>query len=328
MKRSFRDDPGENLKPRVEDNRTRPRGRHLAGGPHAQGIHWRPQIPRWRRAPRYLRRVADAATDPDAPDLLPSFSQPPVVEVVLGFEFQPIAEFGAIKLAQLAATWKDRYPRVQELPPLPMNPPIGTPDQFPAMFVNIGAPAIRLWLFGPADDSQLLQIQRDRLILNWRRASDDPYPHYDTLRPQFAQALTDLTRFVREQDLGGIQASAVEVSYVNEATAVGGESSLGGILRGVATADHHLGAPAASRFMQAHDARSPHDIPATLTLTADLPGRAPDSTLITLTYRGALPLDATQEDVMATMDVGHRDVVVGFAESTTDRMHQVWGRRS
>jgi uncharacterized protein (TIGR04255 family) len=278
--------------------------------------------------PRYRRDVTDAAdAGAEHVEVLPTFDRPPVVEVVLGFEFQPVAEFGAVRLAQLAMLWQARYPVVQEQQPLPMSPPIGVPGQFPAMFVNIGAPAIRLWLLSE-DGSLLLQLQRDRLILNWRHASSDPYPHYDTLRPQFVRALRELTAFVREHGLGSIVGSAVEVSYVNEVVTESGLPSLSGILTAVSGQDHHLGMPVASRIIQAYNARSTGSGPAVLTLTADTQGRGPNSTLITLTYRAAVSLDATEEDVMGTMDLGHRDVLIGFAESTTDAMHTAWGRTS
>lgn len=278
--------------------------------------------------PRYRRDVTDAADHgAEHAKTLPTFDRPPVVEVVLGFEFQPVADFGAVRLAQVATLWQDRYPIVQEQQPLPMSPPIGVPGQFPTMFVNVGAPAIRLWLLGE-DGSHLLQVQRDRLILNWRHASSDPYPHYDTLRPQFVQALRELTAFVREHGLGSIVASAVEVSYVNEVVTANGLPSLSGILTAVSDHAHHLGWPVASRIIQAYNGRSTGSGPAVLTLTADTQGRGPNSTLITLTYRAAVPVDATEADVMSTMDLGHREVVIGFAESTTNAMHEVWGRTS
>jgi uncharacterized protein (TIGR04255 family) len=266
-------------------------------------------------------RSADIAGD------LPAFGRPPVIEVVLGIEFQPVPNLGAIRLGQLAERWKDRYPVAQELPPLPASPPIGMPGEFPGVFVNVGAPAIRLWVMS-TDQSQLIQIQRDRLILNWRHSGNEsPYPHYNALRPHFADAYSDLRTFLAEHELGAIHPTSVEVSYVNEVVREGQSPDLAAILRGVASYNHHLGLPLASRVMQVFTANSPEN-PATLTLTADTPGRKPNGTLITLTYRSAIALGAAQEDIMATMDLGHRDVVVGFTEATTESMHETWGRIS
>lgn len=259
---------------------------------------------------------------------LPSFKRPPVVEVVLGLEFQPVANLGAIRLAQLAERWKDRYPVSRELPPLPASPPIGIPGEFPGVFVNVGAPAIRLWVMS-TDESQLIQIQRDRLILNWRHSGTElSYPHYDSLRPDFVDAYSDLRVFIAEQKLGEIHPTSVEVSYVNEVLTDGQSLDLAVIMRGVASYDQHLGPPLAGRVMQIFTANSLPGSLAMLTLTADTQGRGPNSTLITLTYRSAIALGAAPEDVMASMDFGHRDVVVGFAEATTESMHEMWGRIS
>jgi len=259
---------------------------------------------------------------------LPSFEMPPVLEVVLGLEFQPVADLGAIRLGQLAERWKDRYPVSRELPPLPASPPVGMPGEFPGVFVNMGAPAIRLWLMS-ANQDQLIQIQRDRLILNWRHPDTQlPYPRYDSLRPAFVDAYDDLRVFMAEKELGEIHPTSVEVSYVNEVVTDGQSPGLATILRGVASYDQRLGPPLVSRVMQVFTANSLPGNLAMLTLTADTQGRGPNSTLITLTYRSAIALGATPEDIMASMDFGHRDVVLGFTEATTESMHEMWGRFS
>jgi uncharacterized protein (TIGR04255 family) len=259
---------------------------------------------------------------------LPVFERPPVVEVVLGLEFQPVANLGAIGLGQLAERWKGRYPVSQELPPLPSSPPIGMPGEFPGVFVSVGAPAIRLWVMS-TDRSQLIQIQRDRLILNWRHSGSElPYPHYDALRAEFVDAYNDLRIFLAERGLGAIQPTSVEVSYVNEVVTDGQPPDLAAILNGVASYNQRLAPPLASRVMQVFAANSLPGHLARLTLTADTQGRGPNSTLMTLTYRSAIALGATLEDIMASMDLGHRDVVLGFTEATTETMHETWGRTS
>ena len=48
---------------------------------------------------------------------------------------------------------------------------------------------------------------------------------------------------------------------------------------------------------------------------------------LTLTARGA-PIGDNLEGAFAFLDLGHRSIVLGFDELTTDLMHSVWGRRS
>ena len=46
----------------------------------------------------------------------------------------------------------------------------------------------RLWLMNE-QGSQLLQLQQDRLVVNWRRLpSDIPYPHYESIREFLVEA--------------------------------------------------------------------------------------------------------------------------------------------
>lgn len=279
--------------------------------------------PRRSDCARYRRCVADAPATGASSDL-PVFSAPPVVEALLGVEFQPIPRFGAVALAELATRWRSKYPRVVEQPLIPMSPPIGQPGHFPSLVVNLGAPGIRFWLLRADDDSRLLQMQRDRLILNWRRTESD-YPHYDILRPEVAEALGVLATYVDESFQTQPVPTAVEVSYVNE-VAIDEPHILSRILRAGPVETHSLGLPQTERLSQVFAAKSIGDAPATLALNAEAPGREPGTALLTFTYRGAVPTRATEADILATMDIGHRHVVLGFDESTTDEMHEVWGR--
>ena len=147
----------------------------------------------------------------------PSFSRPPLVEVALGVEFSPVSGFGAVALVKLADRLHGRYPIVQEYSPLPPNPPIGLDDQIGGgLVVSMGAPSIRLWLLSQEQD-QLLQVQRDRLILNWRAGTiNNSYPRYhDALRPAFAREYRGLLSFLMDAGRPTLSLVGVEVTYVN-----------------------------------------------------------------------------------------------------------------
>lgn len=276
---------------------------------------------------RYCRAVATIGRDgSDISPGLPSYTDPPVVEVVLGIEFETVANLGAIQLGRLAERWKDRYPIALEMQPL-APAPSGLASQFDGLFVNVGAPAIRLWVM-TTDESRLVQVQRDRLILNWRRRpADRPYPRYDSLRPLFVEMYEDFQAFLIEGELAIPRPAVVEVSYVND-IATEGMRPTPEILRGVSKYDHHLGAPAARRIVEEFSASGISDCEATLTVTTDSPAGAGGRTLITLTYRATVTHEAGLEDVLTLMDLGHRDVVLGFSETTTEAMHDHWRRTS
>jgi len=73
----------------------------------------------------------------------------------------------------------------------------------------------RLWFLNE-DGSELVQFQRDRLVHNWRRTTpEEPYPHYENLRPAFERDLHDLVSFLEEQGLPPVSPVQCELTYVN-----------------------------------------------------------------------------------------------------------------
>jgi uncharacterized protein (TIGR04255 family) len=77
-------------------------------------------------------------------------------------------------------------------------------------------PLPRVW-FVSSDETRIIQIQRDRLIHNWRKlSSDSEYPRYDSLIQAFQDYLSRFDSFLKEAELGQIQPSQYELTYVNQ----------------------------------------------------------------------------------------------------------------
>ena len=107
--------------------------------------------------------MGDAARGP----ALPSFERPPVVEVAVGVHFLQLPGLNTVALLRLAQMWVTRFPIVREQP---ASPPPGLPVG-PIIFqVQNALPPLRYWLLTD-DESLLVQIQHDRLLLNWRQVS-------------------------------------------------------------------------------------------------------------------------------------------------------------
>ncbi|MGH8591471.1 MAG: TIGR04255 family protein, partial [Gammaproteobacteria bacterium] len=111
--------------------------------------------------------------------LLPEYAKPPVVEVACAVQFEPITELHAGRLGALWGEYRDRYPRVEQHPPLP-----ALREQFEATPARLGFtvettfPMPRVW-FLSAEGTRLVQVQRDYFILNWRKLDTDAvYPRY------------------------------------------------------------------------------------------------------------------------------------------------------
>ncbi|MGA7088652.1 MAG: TIGR04255 family protein [Candidatus Dormiibacterota bacterium] len=265
---------------------------------------------------------------PVKPAAQPSFDAPPVSEVVLGIEFRPLFSLRPIELAGLRESWREAYPLVQEQPPLPSH--IETPQGGQSVQFTIGpAPMTRLWFMSP-DLSELVQIQQDRLSVNWRKAADDAkYPEYPALRRAFKRRLADLTAFVAARQIGAVAVTQVEVAYRNAIAVPKGEvGRLDLVLRHWHRPKVHLGEPEQAKATLVYAVPDVGRKPVRLYVEADpatfVDGRP--AVQLSLTMRGA-PVGETAASALRFMDSANRHMVRAFADLTTEAMHQQWRRR-
>lgn len=275
---------------------------------------------------------------------LVNFDRPPVAEVALTVQFaQDVADLDVF--AQFASAVKDELP-VRETQPvllpmsetfgvLPLAPPV---LRFDPPFTSLP----RTW-FLSADQSELVQLQSDRLSFNWRRTTDDmaPYPRYSALRKKLARYLTILERSVTNAGQSLSDINMCEVSYVNPIEAGkqldGSHSDLSQILRLVRSSrkGRVLGKPEDAQLQARW--RIPGDQLATsrqepagrLYLSATPGFKPPDNVpiyMVNLVGR-VMPSSPTRRAANVALDVAHRWVVLGFEDITTDRMHDAWGHR-
>jgi hypothetical protein len=100
--------------------------------------------------------------------LAPRLKDPPIVEVVCGFQFSPISGVDPILVGKY---WAQRAPT---FPSKQIQPPV-TDRQGLALIEGIGP--LRCWLVSE-DDQYVLQIQPDRFYFNWRKRKA-AYPHFN-----------------------------------------------------------------------------------------------------------------------------------------------------
>jgi uncharacterized protein (TIGR04255 family) len=146
--------------------------------------------------------VLDSAATPSAP---------PVTEVAVAVEFEPFIGLGPIGLARLAEKWTAEYPVIKEVtgaPPGSLNPEI------PRIQFGTGALPSRLWLLTQSGND-LVQIQNDRLIVNWRRLNPgDEYPGHKVVLDRYLGLWSELLEALGE--VGEIHPRLVEWTYVNQ----------------------------------------------------------------------------------------------------------------
>lgn len=256
---------------------------------------------------------------------LPAYDAPPLVEVVFGRQFDPLP----LTVAHTGLLWErlDRkaYPDVQEQAPLPPVVEIYDGHAGPEIDIGevLGFP--RLWFTSREHDS-LIQLQRDRLLVNWR-AGMKPYPRYTTLFPKFQAVWATFETFVRAELDRAPSLRQLELTYVNHIPWASWPD-LGAALRATFP---DLAWRADSRFLVAPEGGEHR-------LTFRLPDksgrlhvrfrdgrRTADGArifILELTARGFLP------DAPAWFEMAHDWIVRGFADLTSSEMQEkTWQRR-
>ena len=214
-------------------------------------------------SPESAKRHGDAASSG-----LPEYNRPPVVEVALGVQFHPLVKLRAPHVGLLWQQWRDEYPILDEVPAL--NPAVEREGPIPGATFQISAipPMSRYWFLN-ADGSRLLQVQRDRLILNWRKVPTGPqaYPRYRTLREECVRRLGQFVDFLSAHNLGELAMTQAELNYINSLPVGAGferPGELHRVLRALASVEESspLANPEEVRISQVHRIDSEAGAPA------------------------------------------------------------------
>ena len=188
-------------------------------------------------------------------------------------------------------------------------------------------PEARCW-FIDQSRTEVLQVQRDRFIRNWRKITgNEPYPSYDFLKPRFERDWVRFIEFLDREEIARPEVNQCEVTYINN----------------LPVTIETLGE--ANRFARALSSLSGEFLPEPETARLDVryvmgdkKGRlyirvqpairrdnAQPVLQLSLTARGT-PGSSRLEDIRAWFDLGHEWIVRGFTDFTRSDMHLVWER--
>lgn len=262
------------------------------------------------------------------PKPFPEFENPPVVEVVCGIAFSPIPQFTIPYVGQFWAELGADFPSCLEAPPLALV--IELPEDDASIEVPIDpAPVPRVW-FIHRDGDQIVQLQRDRFLCNWRKTKPEhQYPRYGWISGQFTERLALFERFIEKRLSARVEAKQFELSYINHIfpdTAWRTLKDLAAVLPDFSWRN------APSRFLPSPEAinltavfKFPSDA-GRLHVRAQSGRRREDRSpvlVLELTARGFLP------DRKAWFDLAHEWIVRGFADLTGDKLQsQIWRRNA
>ena len=274
---------------------------------------------------------------------LPKFNKPPVVEVVLGVQFQQLAGFHVGHHGAIWQRFQGKFSRVQQQPRLPHiieRKGVQPPEMLNVMSLMSPSDHVpRMWLLS-ADDTELVQVQPDRFMRNWRRYHDGQiaYPSYDDhIRPGFVEDFANFSAVIEDQQLGPPIADQCEVVYVNHIDHSGtwqDFSQLGRVFKGWdATYPHSVGSGTDTvAYRMRRDVTDDHGkfvghffIELDSAYSLRQTGAMTPIFQLQLNVRGR-PLSEGAEGVMRFMDLAHKIIVNSFAELTTPEMHAIWER--
>ncbi len=275
--------------------------------------------------------------DMDKP--LPDYANPPVVEVALSVQFEPLKALRAAQIGLLWAEFRERFPLLEEHPPIdPVierfgGRPVSATRGIRFQLVE-APPTPRSWFLSESGN-ELIQVQQDRFVQNWRKATGEiKYPRYKHLRETFAGQLQIFRTFLQRERLGDLVPNQCEVTYVNHIVAGNGWQDFGDLDKVLTIlndtySDGFLEEPEDVRLGLRYVIRNGRREPlGRLHIAVEPAFRKQDDCpmyVMNLTARGR-PDGEGLEGVMRFLDIGREWVVRGFTSITTAQMHLLWGR--
>jgi len=253
------------------------------------------------------------------------FDRPPVMEVACGVAFAlPVP----IKSAHIGLYWskvQQQYPRCEDAAPIMLvveGPSTGESPALNLQFEMVNMPELRrAWLINAAG-TNLLQLQGDRFIFNWKRTEQDAgYPSYKQVVAEFRAEWAKFKAFLESQSLGTPEPTQLELTYFNMLSDRG---LLRDFRRDIAP-ERFLPEPEAVNFRAQYplpDGIGRLHIGATTATHVSTKARG---IRLELTARG-LPKETSVEASDQWFDLAHHWITQGFADITTPEAHQMWGR--
>ena len=259
---------------------------------------------------------------------LPNYENPPLEEVVLGVQFEHLKNFSAALAGIFWNKIRDRYPTSEDQPQLfhQKEFPELRPSQENQLIQVPLSP--RNW-FISRDKTELIQVQRDRFVRNWRRIKgNETYPRFGQLFGQFKRDWMAFLAFAKEEGLGEVKIDQCELNYVNHLEKGSGWdafSEIGKVFSFVKPSSRSglLVEPESLSWSGAF--KLPNDR-GRLTVDINPAFRGRDFKMIlsmSLSARGS-PAGETTEAALPWFEMAHEWIVRAFDDLTEPAMHSLW----
>jgi len=265
---------------------------------------------------------------------LPDYDSPPVVETILGVQFERLAGF---KNAHLGSFWKtldtEEWPAVSDAPPLQPQFERFTES---ASWAKIGAQltlsqdqSSRLQIKNK-DGDRMIQVQNGRLHFNWLGQAGGQYLRYDNVQEGFVWAFKRFMEFVTQEKLGDFRPNQWEVLYLNHIAKgtvwntpddwrffrpLGAVPTVEGLVQGESFAGGwHFVIPDRRGRLHVQWQHGRKSEP-----------EEQEMIVLTLTARGPLAETDDTVQILNGLDLGRETIVRSFKELMTDAANKYWG---
>lgn len=265
----------------------------------------------------------------------PVYQRPPVVETVLSVQFGEIEQLKSAHFGLFFSRIRDKYPVLEEatrLPPIVEHFPRRNAPRIRT--ITVGPPDVQRTLFHNSiveESDSLVQLQPDRLSLNWRKKSS-AYPPYADRRSEFVRVLGVLLAMCDEEAIGPVVPNLCEVIYVNHIPVRRDDRAaecFPRVLKGLRWDDLDPAFPPPSAVGYNRMFEYPNRngrLYAESSIGMDPSGKE----FIVLKMTGRFRCDPDGiASIATTLDLAHECAIVGFESLTTIEAQRVdWGRQS
>lgn len=255
------------------------------------------------------------------------FEKPPVIETVLGVQFDPIPMTNAIAgwywKSALGQEWANAN-QVQRIEDVFEKFGSEREWRIPNQIRLFQKPTQDRLQISRKDNERMIQVQDTRFIYNWRKIEGSRYPSYDAIIPEFEQQFEGFRDFVTANNLGEIKLNQWEVTYVNHIPKVGlweGLNDWPNIIPYLRDMFDARAVDAFSSSCQQEIGRQQGRLHTDIKFAKAKSESNEELLLIQLTARG--PIDENQ-DFRRGCDFGHSEIVSAFISLTSDSAHKFW----
>ena len=145
------------------------------------------------------------------------FRKPPVVETLFSLQFEALENFKNYHVGLLYEKYKTDFEEISEVPPIQPHQESfekGPVKINPFSLELFDTPPMPRYWFKDKDSTNLLQIQQDRFIQNWKELGSR-YPKYPQRISEFKTNLLNFIAFLEENNLGAFKPNQCEFTYIN-----------------------------------------------------------------------------------------------------------------